>query len=101
MTLPIIAFFLRIRAGMRQINFNRCSEIVRRFQLCVFVFGILPLVLVDCFVFFFHLMPQGDLFSTTSDLLFWASVFVIYLTSMVVAMYPDPAESNEVGSDES
>jgi hypothetical protein len=31
-TLPIVAFFPRIRAGKRQIQSNRCSDATRSFQ---------------------------------------------------------------------
>ena len=95
-TLPIVAFLLRLRAGMRQIDSNRCSEAVRSFQLITFVLGILPLVLVDCFMILSHLMPKGALFATKDELLVWASLFAIYLTCMAVAMYPGPPESNRV-----
>jgi hypothetical protein len=95
-TLPIVAFFLRFHAGKRQIESNRCSEAVRGFQFFIFTLGILPLVLVDCFMILSHLMPEGALFATKTDLLVWTSFFVIYLTSMVVAMYPGPRGPDRV-----
>jgi hypothetical protein len=94
-TLPIVAFFLRLRAGKRQIDSNRCSEAVRGIQSCTFVLGIMPLILVECFMVLSHLMPKGAVF-TKAELPVWAGIFIIYMMSMVVAMYPGPSESNRV-----
>jgi hypothetical protein len=93
-TLPIAAFLLRIRAGWRHITTNRCSDFVRRFQFFVFCLGILPLVLIDCFMILSHLMPQGAQFATRDDVIVLAIVFAIYLTLMTVAMYPGRALSS-------
>jgi hypothetical protein len=89
-TLPIAAFGLRIRAGKRHIASNRCSEVVRFFQFCAFCLGILPLVLVDCFMILSHLMP-GAMFETYTDILICAITVSVYLTLMAVAMYPGRA----------
>jgi hypothetical protein len=90
-TLPIAAFLLRLHIGKRQIDSNRCSVAVRKFQFCVFFVGILPLVLIDCVIVLSHLMPNGALFATSGDLLVWAVLAAIYLASMTVAMYPGSA----------
>ncbi len=87
-TLPIAAFFLRVIAGKHHIASNRCSIAVRRFQFCVFCFGILPLALIDCVLILSLVMPKGALFEADTDRLVWAILFAIYLTSMAVAMYP-------------
>ena len=87
-TVPVAAFFLRIRAGTHQIATNQCSQILRNLQRCAFVLGILPLVLVDAFLILSHLMPQGALIATPGDRLVWAIVLGVYLTCMAVAMYP-------------
>jgi hypothetical protein len=87
-TLPILAFFLRIRAGKPQIATNQCSERARAVQFGVFLLGVLPLVLVDCFMILSHLMPQGSLFATKTDLFIWATIALFYLTCMAIAMYP-------------
>jgi hypothetical protein len=101
-TLPVGAFLLRSITGKRQIARNRCSQAVRTFQFCVFVIGILPLVLVDCFMVLSHLMPDGALFATKTDRLVLAVLAAIYLVCMVVAMYPgsDTTEETETWSDE-
>jgi hypothetical protein len=93
-TLPVAAFFLRLRAGRRQIAANHCSEAVRRFQFGIFVLGVLPLVLVDCFLILTHVMPPGALFAAPGDWLISGIVLGIYLLCMTIAMYPgySPAE---------
>ena len=53
----------------------------------MFCVGILPLVLMDCFLILSHLMPRGSIF-TAGEWPIWASMLAIYLTSMAVAMYP-------------
>jgi hypothetical protein len=99
-TLPVAAFLLRIRAGWRHITTNRCSDIVQHFQFFVFCIGILPLVLLDCFMILSHLMPQGALFATQGDLVVLASVFAVYLMIMAVAMYPGRSISSPDDWDE-
>jgi hypothetical protein len=90
-TLPVAAFFLRVRAGARRIGSNRCSVVMRRFQYCAFCFAILPLVLFDCFVILCHLMPEGA-FADASDLVVCAIFYVTYVLSMAFAMYPGRSE---------
>lgn len=89
--LPIAALLLRVRAGKHYIASNQCSMAVRRFQYCVFCFGILPLVLVDCFMILSHLIPKGAALVDDSDLLVLVIFFAIYLSSMAIAMYPGRA----------
>jgi hypothetical protein len=98
-TLPVAAFLLRIRAGWRHITTNRCSDIVQHFQFFVFCIGILPLVLLDCFMILSHLMPQGAV-ATQGDLVVLASVFAVYLMIMAVAMYPGRSISSPADWDE-
>jgi hypothetical protein len=49
-TPPIAAFLVRVRTGSRHIESNLCTERFQRFQFVVFCVGILPLVLMDCFL---------------------------------------------------
>jgi hypothetical protein len=93
--LPVGAFLLRAINGKRQIARNRCSQTVRAFQFCVFVVGILPLVLLDCVMILSHLMPDGAFLATTTDRLVLAVLVAIYLVSMIVAMYPGSATTEE------
>lgn len=95
--LPIAAFFLRFRAGKRHISANRCSRRFRRFQLCMFCLGILPLVLIDCVVILSELMPAGAFGG--ADYIALAVPIMIYLASMVVAMYPGREDVSPDGLD--
>lgn len=85
--LPIAAFFLRLRAGRRQIDGNRCGPTTRRWQFAVFCVGVLPLIVVDCLLILVGTMPNARMF-TREDLAAWVVMLSIYLTSMTFAMYP-------------
>jgi hypothetical protein len=56
--------------------------------------------LIDCFMILSHLMPQGALVASESDMLAWAILVGIYLTSMAVAMYPGREESSSADWDD-
>jgi hypothetical protein len=91
-TLPVMAFLLRIVAGLRRIDSNRCSVSVRRFQYCAFCFAILPLVLVDCAVILAHVMPAGAVFADAKEVVIWGAIYLSYLLLMTFAMYPGRSE---------
>lgn len=83
--LPLSAFFIRYRAGKRRITSNNCSRVVQRFQFVVFCIGILPLALLECFLI---LVTPTKLLAHGGDRKFFAALFGVYLTAMVIAMYP-------------
>lgn len=85
--LPIVALFLRFHSGIRQIASNRCAKLFRGVQFAVFVIGILPLVLFDCFMMLAHLMPAGGPMAA-EDVFVCTVLLLIYLTAMTIAMYP-------------
>src|ERR1039457_3036252 len=60
--LPVSAFLIRYIAGRRQISRNNCSESTRERQFVVFVFGIFILALVEAWLIFLHLFPNGGPF---------------------------------------
>ncbi|MEX2176242.1 MAG: hypothetical protein WD872_17910 [Pirellulaceae bacterium] len=84
--LPIIAFFLRARAGIYHIGTNNCGTSVRRFQRAAFALGIFLLVFFDAVMILSHIMPRGA-FGLT-DYIASAILFSVYITAMAVAMYP-------------
>lgn len=86
--LPIAAFFLRFRAGRRHIAQNHCSTVVRGLQMVIFCLGLMILLLIDAVLILAHLMPEGELFATRTDLIVWGILFGTYLVVMTVAMYP-------------
>ena len=86
--LPIMAFLLRVGAGVRQIASNHCGCYTRRLQRVVLVIGVLPLIAVDFLLVGAHLMPPGALAQAGSDWQIWAVLLAIYLTAMVIVMYP-------------
>jgi hypothetical protein len=85
-SLPILAFFLRLHAGRRQIADNQWSMRMRRSQFAVFCVGIFPLVLFDCCVMLGALAANGRPDSETLTAL--AVMLGIYLSAMTLAMYP-------------
>lgn len=90
--LPIIGFFLRVRAGRRQIASNKCGAAFRIFQFCMFSLGILVLTLIDAVVILSHVMPPGAWCVDRTDLVVWVILSSVYLTSMGMAMYPGVTE---------
>jgi hypothetical protein len=85
--LPIVAFSLRIHVGRRHIAANYCGTVARGFQYVVFSFGILVLVPIDCLTVLSPVLP-GGLFANPQDAEITVIMFSIYLTSMIIAMYP-------------
>lgn len=85
--LPIAGVLLRFQAGMHHISSNRCSSLVRGVQVAVFMVGILPLVLFDCFMILSHVMPAGGPMPA-EDVIGWSLLLTIYFGAMVIAMYP-------------
>ncbi|MDB5388670.1 MAG: hypothetical protein JWM11_4316 [Planctomycetaceae bacterium] len=88
MFIPIIAFFVRFRVGRHCISSNRCGSAVRVLQYIVFFMGILLLALIDAVMMLSHLNPQDGPFTHPSDRKIWVLLFIAYLTSMIIAMYP-------------
>ena len=91
--IPIIAFLIRFRTGRNRILTNHCGNRTRMLQVGVFSCGIFLLVLIDGILILSHLMPAGALFANPADRQVWTVLFAIYLTSMLVAMYPGQPNS--------
>ena len=87
-SLPIVAFFLRVSAGRRQIAKNQCSTRVRRIQFGIFCVGIFPLVLFDCFMILGELANVGPGWDYDTVIAL-AVMIAIYLSAMVIAMFPE------------
>jgi hypothetical protein len=93
-TVPTMAFFIRIYIGKKHIFENGCSPRFRRFQCGAFCLAILPLVLIECILTLAVLMPlnpqappNGPRFSQVSWILL-VLYMPIYLPLMTLAMYP-------------
>src|SRR5262245_32594772 len=80
--LPPIVFFWRIANGYRLIFSNRCGYWVRHFQLCVFVVGLVPLILMDCLIILSAIIPNG--MQGDNDLQIWLIMLAVYIGSMVI-----------------
>src|SRR5436190_3762156 len=92
--LPIVAFFVRLRAGRRHIFKNNCTRAFRSFQFVAFFLGIFLLALLDCVIVLSYIMPAGTLFAGDDNIIF-AWMAGIYLALMTFAMYPGREWSSE------
>ncbi|MBN1591556.1 MAG: hypothetical protein JW888_18725 [Pirellulales bacterium] len=86
--LPMAGFFIRVYVGHRVISSNRCGILVRRCQFGVFFIGLFLLALMECVLVLSRLMPAGALFAAKDDQIVWAVLITLYLTFMIVAMFP-------------
>jgi hypothetical protein len=86
--LPIVAFFVRYRAGMKHIATHRSTETWRRIQVAVFGVGLIVLVVMDGVMILTHVMPKGAVVRTTADLVVWTSLYLFYFGAMAFAMFP-------------
>lgn len=84
--LPLIAFFLRLRAGASHIGANQCGPVVRYGQYLVLCLAIVLLAVIDAFVILANLMPKGSF--TTEDIVIFVCMYCIYLLCMLIALYP-------------
>lgn len=85
---PIVAIFLRLRAGGQQISSNQCSELVQGWQAFVFCFAIFPLVLVDSLLILWPALPKGGRIMQPDDWKIFIYPGAFYLAGMIIAMYP-------------
>lgn len=90
--LPIIAFFVRFRAGRWHISTNGCGRRFRFIQFVALCFGIFVLVIVDAVIILTHNMPKGALGPT--DIKILAGVYSFNLACMILALYPGVCERN-------
>jgi hypothetical protein len=92
--IPVVALFIRYRAGRKYILANQCSVKLRHIQFNVMCLGIFSLALFDSFIILTNLFPNivilGNLFPNLplTDLQFILIFLGVYLLMMSFAMYP-------------
>lgn len=91
---PIVAFFVRIRAGATRIRSNRCGRTFQSLQLGAFGLGIFILVIFDAVMILMHIMPP-DAFSH-SDLIIFGILYLAYYLLMLMAMFPGREPTEEI-----
>jgi len=84
LSLPIAGFFVRMVVGSGYIESNHCGKMLRRLQGLALFCGAMLLVVIDCLLI---LAREIDLF-TAEDEFVWVILISIYLTLMLIAMYP-------------
>lgn len=87
-TMPIVAFFVRIEVGRRRIAGNHCAPILRCFQFVVFFLAAVHLVCIDALMLVSMEMYNGRLWANPADLIVWCILLSIYFFAMVFALYP-------------
>lgn len=96
--LPLVGFIFRFFAGWIHIFSNHCGRVFRALQFGVLCFGLLSIIIIDTIFVLFH-GREKDAFVSSADYLTCAGLYLIYLTSMIFAMYPGKTEiSNGNGS---
>ena len=86
--LPIIALFIRLPVGCRHIDDNTCGPLFQKLQVWMLLIGALILVIVDALLVIAHEIGWRVMFAARQDLVILATLASIYLTCMVIAMYP-------------
>ena len=86
--LPIAAFFIRYQAGRRFISTNHCGNVMRIFQVIVFCFAILIIVLIDAAIVLSHAAGAGVRIMGEENVIVIIVSFAIYFLSMAFSMYP-------------
>lgn len=96
-TLPAVAFELRLLYGRNRIASNYCSTSVRRLQSYALYIGLFTLALIDFILFYCQAITGGKakIFEGTSDWIGFALCVAIYVTAMVFAMYPGAVGQSE------
>lgn len=84
--LPIIAYFWRMAIGLRHIETNDCSCIVRRIQKCWLFVGLLALLLVDAFMILTWNIPRNAL--SIQDYITTFCIYLVYVLCLAVSTYP-------------
>jgi len=84
--LPIIAYFWRMAIGLRHIETNGCSRIVRRIQKCWLFVGLLALLLVDAFMILTWNIPRNAL--SVQDYITTFYIYLVYVLCLAVSTYP-------------
>ena len=84
--IPPVALFIRGYVGIRQINSNHCSHLIRQLQGCVLLLAITPLMIVDVFLILYHALPKNGPNRWASFA--FGGAIAGYLVLMAFAMYP-------------
>jgi hypothetical protein len=85
--LPIAAFGTRYVVGKRHIMSNACTPTLKHMQFLAFVLGICALFFIETWLILLRLMPWAVVFEG-GDKTVMGILVMIYLTAMVIAMYP-------------
>lgn len=98
-TMPTLAFFVRIAVGYRRLAANRCGAILRSVQAVVFFLAAVLLVCIDALMLVSMEMNNGWLWANDADLLVWIGLLAVYFAAMLFALYPGRTLMAETGDE--
>lgn len=87
-TMPVLAFFVRIVMGRRRIVANHCGPLLRCCQFVVFFLAAIHLVCVDALMLVSMEMNNGRLWANQADLVVWIILLSTYFLAMLFVLYP-------------
>lgn len=87
-TMPLLAFFVRIPLGFRHIAANHCGPIMRCCQFVVLFLAAIYLVCIDALMLLSMEMNNGRLWANQGDVVALVLLLSVYFTAMLFALYP-------------
>jgi hypothetical protein len=87
-TMPLLAFFVRLIAGHRRIVANYCGPVLRCCQFAVFFLAAVLLVCIDTLMLVAMEMNNGRLWANQADFLVWIILLSFYFLAMLFVLFP-------------
>jgi len=84
---PNVVLIMRMKLGVRHIQSNNCSALLKTVQCIFLLVAIFILFCCDVLLVIIHLMPAGQAFEKNQWSIFGLG-YCVYLTLMSIAMYP-------------
>jgi hypothetical protein len=87
-TMPVLAFFVRIPIGFLRIAASHCGPLMRCFQFVVFFFAAIFLVCLDALSILSMEMNNGRLWANEADLAALIILWSVYFLAMLFVLFP-------------
>ncbi len=97
-SMPVLAFFVRIFVGGRRIASNHCGPILRSLQFAVFFLAAVLLVCIDTCMLIMMELNNGRIWATAADLFVWLALLSVYFLAMLFALYPGRSPSGDLSA---
>lgn len=86
--LPVVALFIRLSIGARQIRSNYCDRKLRILQFGALVFAILIFFFADFLIVLCAFIPKNRRHPPPEDIPIYVGALVLYVFLVLVAMFP-------------